>query len=148
MLRDVGRIEVPGAKVTLRMSQGVHSGRFHFFAVGTSHLELLPVGPAWSRLVAMEHAADAGEIVVSPETAALLPSRCLGEAEGAGMLLRARARGPHGEDAADAAAEDARARRSRAACRPPCARTCWPAAERPSTVPSRSPSSASKGRTR
>ena len=29
-------------------------GRFHFFAVGTSHLELLPTGPAWSRLVAME----------------------------------------------------------------------------------------------
>ena len=57
VLRDVGRIEVPGAKVTLRMSQGVHSGRFHFFAVGTSHIEFLPAGPGWSRLVAMEHAA-------------------------------------------------------------------------------------------
>ena len=29
---------------------------FHFFAVGIAHRELLPVGPAWSRPVAMEHA--------------------------------------------------------------------------------------------
>jgi hypothetical protein len=42
VLHDVGRIELPDAKVTLQMSQGVHSGQFHFFAVGTSHLELLP----------------------------------------------------------------------------------------------------------
>ncbi len=82
VLRDVGRIEVPGAKVTLRMSQGVHTGEFHFFAVGTSHVELLPTGPGWSRLVAMEHAAEAGEILLSTETAALLPARCLGQREG------------------------------------------------------------------
>ena len=34
ILRDVGRIEVPGAKVNLRMSQGLHTGPFHFFLVG------------------------------------------------------------------------------------------------------------------
>ncbi len=45
VLREVGRIEVPGAKVTLRMAQGVHSGEFHFFAAGTSHVELLATGP-------------------------------------------------------------------------------------------------------
>ena len=67
VLRTVGRIEVPGAKVTLRMSQGVHSGEFHFFAVGTSHVELLPAGPGWSRLVAMEHAAEAGEFCSAPK---------------------------------------------------------------------------------
>ena len=88
-LRGVGRIEVPGAKVTLRMAQGVHSGSFHFFAVGTTHTELLPTGPGWSRLVAMEHSAAAGEIVVSPETAALLPGRCLGEARRAGRAAAA-----------------------------------------------------------
>ena len=88
VLRDVGRIEVPGAKVTLRMSQGVHTGRFHFFAVGASHLELLPAGPAWSRAVAMEHEAHAGEILISPETAALLPRSCVGETKGPGVLLR------------------------------------------------------------
>ena len=86
-LRDVGRIKMPGAKVTLRMSQGVHSGRFHFFAVGASHRELLPVGPAWSRLAAMEHEAGAGGIVVSPETASVLPSRCLGDVRGPGRRL-------------------------------------------------------------
>src|SRR5215472_1461093 len=52
VLDEVGKIELRDAKVTLQMSQGVHSGHFHFFAVGTSHLELLTTGPAWSRLVA------------------------------------------------------------------------------------------------
>ena len=87
VLRDVGRIDIPGAKVTLRMSQGVHSDRFHFFAVGASHVELLAVGPSWSRLVAMEHNAGVGGILISTETAALLPSRCLGDARGPGRLL-------------------------------------------------------------
>ena len=88
VLRDVGRIDIPGAKVTLRMAQAVHSGEFHFFAVGTSHLELLPTGPGWSRLVAMEQAADAGEILLSTETARLLPVRCLGDRKGTGVLLQ------------------------------------------------------------
>jgi class 3 adenylate cyclase/tetratricopeptide (TPR) repeat protein len=88
VLREVGAIELPGAQAALRMSQGVHSGRFHFFAVGTSHLELLTTGPAWSRLVAMEHAAAADEIVVSAETAAFLPAECLGENKGLGLLLQ------------------------------------------------------------
>jgi class 3 adenylate cyclase len=77
----------PGAKVTLQMSQGLHSGHFHFFAVGSSHLELLPVGPAWSRAVAMERVAQADEILISPETAALLAKECLGEARSPGVLL-------------------------------------------------------------
>jgi len=87
-LHDVGHIEVPDANVTLRMSQSVHTGRFHFFAVGTSRVELLPAGPAWSRAVVLEHEADAGEILLSPETAALLPSSCLGEPKGPGILLQ------------------------------------------------------------
>jgi len=45
ILHDVGTIELPDVTVTLRISQGVHTGRFEFFAVGTSHRELLPVGP-------------------------------------------------------------------------------------------------------
>jgi class 3 adenylate cyclase/tetratricopeptide (TPR) repeat protein len=98
VLREVGRIEVPGAKVTLRMSQGLHSGLFHFFLVGGSHRELLPVGPGWSQTVAMEHDADAGEIVISPEAAALLPGRCLGPSKGRGVLLR-RAPNVSGEQA-------------------------------------------------
>ena len=88
-LDEVGRIELPGAKVTLKMSQGVHTGLFHFFAVGTSHIEMLPTGPAWTRTVAMEHEANAGEILVSAETAALLPKDCLGESRASGVLLQA-----------------------------------------------------------
>ena len=86
-LDDVGRIDLPDAQVTLKMSQGVHSGLFHFFAVGTTHVELLPTGPGWSRLVAMEQAASAGEILLSTETAALLPADCLGATLGPGVLL-------------------------------------------------------------
>jgi class 3 adenylate cyclase/tetratricopeptide (TPR) repeat protein len=86
-LDDVGNIELPDAQVTLRMSQGVHSGQFHFFAVGTSHIELLPTGPGWSRLVAMEQAASAGEILVSTEAGEQLPADCLGAAVGPGVLL-------------------------------------------------------------
>ena len=58
-LRDVGRIDMPGAKTTLRMSQGIHSGNFHFFMAGATHHELVVAGPAWSRVVSMEHVAEA-----------------------------------------------------------------------------------------
>ncbi len=44
-LAEVGRIVVDDATITLRMAQGVHSGRFHFFAVGAAHTELLTAGP-------------------------------------------------------------------------------------------------------
>jgi class 3 adenylate cyclase/predicted ATPase len=88
VLHESGRIELPDAKVTLQMSQGVHSGRFHFFAVGTSHLELVTTGPAWSRLVTLERAAEADEILVSSETGGALPGECVGEPKGPGLLLR------------------------------------------------------------
>src|SRR4030095_16296245 len=87
-LDDVGRIELPGAKVTLQMSQGVHTGTFNFFAVGTSHLEMLPTGPAWTRTVAMEHDAGAGEILISADTAAHLQKECRGEPKASGVLLQ------------------------------------------------------------
>ena len=83
----VGRISLPGAEVTLQMSQGVHSGAFHFFAVGASHVEFLPTGPGWTRLVAMETEATAGEILLSPEAARSLPAGCLGSEKGPGVLL-------------------------------------------------------------
>ncbi|HET9341006.1 MAG TPA: adenylate/guanylate cyclase domain-containing protein, partial [Casimicrobiaceae bacterium] len=86
-LARVGRITLPGAEITLQMSQGVHSGTFHFFAVGGSHTEFLPVGPGWTQLVAMETEASAGEILLSPATAELLPAEARGEPKGAGILL-------------------------------------------------------------
>lgn len=87
VLADVGKIELPDVSVTLRMSQGVHTGRFEFFAVGKSHRELLPVGPGWSRLASIEAMAAADQIVVSADTAAVLPDDCLGDAVETGRLL-------------------------------------------------------------
>ncbi len=87
VLSDIGPVELPDAKVTLKMSQGAHSGHFHFFAVGSFHLELLPVGPAWSRLVAIQRGASPDDIIVSAETAAPLPEECLGAPKGLGLLL-------------------------------------------------------------
>ena len=88
VLAEVGRIDLPDAKVTLRMAQGVHSGSFHFFAVGSSHVELLATGPAWTRLVLMQHGAAADEIVVSAETASALPGECIGDSKEPGRLLK------------------------------------------------------------
>ena len=87
VLREVGVVDLPDARITLQISQGVHSGRFHFFAVGESHIELLTAGPAWTRLVAIEHDADSDEIVVSADTAAALPGGCLGNAKAHGSIL-------------------------------------------------------------
>ena len=94
-LRETGRLPVPGARITLRMSVGVHSGEFHFFLVGESHRELIITGPAASRTVEMEAIADPGEIVVSPEVADFLPRASLGRAKGPGHLLRREPPGVH-----------------------------------------------------
>jgi class 3 adenylate cyclase/tetratricopeptide (TPR) repeat protein len=87
VLRDAGRIELPGVKLQLRMSVGMHTGRYHFFLIGRSHRELVVAGPAWTRTVEMEHDAEAGKILVSPEVAAALPARCIGRSKGPGHLL-------------------------------------------------------------
>lgn len=86
-LPEVSTIDVPGAHVTLRMAQGLHSGNFHFFTVGTSHVEFLPVGPSWSIVAAMEQLADGGEVLASDTTAGLLAEDCLGAAKGHGRLI-------------------------------------------------------------
>src|SRR5690242_8017124 len=86
-LANVGVIVLPGVDVTLRISQGVHTGTFDFFVVGTSHHELLTVGPEWTRLAAAETCAGADQIVVSSQTASLLPKECVGESVASGNLL-------------------------------------------------------------
>ena len=90
-LRRIGRIRAGGSEVVLRMSVGVHSGAYETFLVGASHREYLIAGPAASTVVQMEAAASAGQILVSRETASLLPDRWTGAACGPGVLL-ARAR--------------------------------------------------------
>ena len=86
-LRRIGRLETSAGRVTLRISQGVHTGAFHLFVVGDSHRELVLAGPAVSTTVRMEKAAGAGDIVVSPAAAAALGEAVLGAPKGGGRLL-------------------------------------------------------------
>ena len=86
-LRTVGRIATSAGLVTLRMSVGVHSGKLHCFLVGGSSRELLLTGAGVSEVIAMEHDASAGQILVSPATANALPESCRGEPRGPGVLL-------------------------------------------------------------
>jgi len=86
-LAEAGRISVDNTTISLRMSQGVHSGDFHFFAVGTAHTELLPVGPAWTRLVSIQHGAEPDQIAISADTAACLPAQCVDTGTGGSSLL-------------------------------------------------------------
>ena len=87
-LRVVGRLEVLGHRVNLRMSVGINSGRFDMFLVGGSHRELIVAGPAASSTVAMEAAAEAGEILLGEPTASALSASDLGPAKAGGRLLR------------------------------------------------------------
>ncbi len=105
-LRRVGRITTPAGVVRLGMSVGVHTGRFDVFMVGESHVEPIVTGEAASRVVAMEGAADAGEVVASLETAELLSPALVGEPKGDGRLINdvrveVPASRPGGADAAD-----------------------------------------------
>jgi class 3 adenylate cyclase/tetratricopeptide (TPR) repeat protein len=86
-LPEVSNVEMPDAQVALRMAQAIHSGDFHFFTVGASHVEFLPVGPSWSVVATMEQLADGGEILASAATSSLVPDSCLGDVKGDGRLV-------------------------------------------------------------
>lgn len=99
-MRRIGRLKTSVGLVRLRMSVGIHSGRFHFFLVGHLHRELVLTGPAATVTARMEGIAEAGEVVVSPATAELLPAALIGAPKLEGLLLRA---APHGPPAGPAA---------------------------------------------
>jgi len=90
VLRDVGHTQASAGQVTLRMSVGIHSGRFHFFLVGDPeiHRELIVSGPGASVTAEMESIASAGQIVVSDATAALLHPASIGLRVPGGWVLR------------------------------------------------------------
>jgi len=87
-MRRVGRFRASSGPVALRMSVGIHSGNFDFFLVGGLHRELVIAGPAATRTVEMESTAEAGQVLMSPETASILHERNVGERRGSGYLLR------------------------------------------------------------
>ncbi|MCZ6630764.1 MAG: tetratricopeptide repeat protein [Actinobacteria bacterium] len=70
------------------MSQGVHSGDFHLFLVGSSFRELIMAGSATTHVAEVEGEANAGQIIVSEDTARALPSKNLGAKKTTGRLLR------------------------------------------------------------
>ena len=88
-LRELGRPQTSVGPVTLAMHVGIHADTFDFFLVGESHRELLLTGPGVTRTVEMESGSEAGEILVSDETAPLLPNDVLGEDKNGGRLLAA-----------------------------------------------------------
>jgi class 3 adenylate cyclase/tetratricopeptide (TPR) repeat protein len=98
LMRRVGRLRTSVGPVTLRMSVGVHSGRFDFFLAGSRHHELVVAGPGATVTATMEGIAEAGEIGLSPATAALLDAGLLGPEKGEAILL---ARSPHAAPAFD-----------------------------------------------
>jgi class 3 adenylate cyclase/tetratricopeptide (TPR) repeat protein len=87
-LREARTLPTSVGRVNLRMSVGIHSGTFHLMRVGVSHHELLIIGPDATATTRMEQTADAGEIVISSETADRLPAGAVGDAKGDGRLLR------------------------------------------------------------
>jgi class 3 adenylate cyclase/tetratricopeptide (TPR) repeat protein len=90
-MAEIGKVSTGSGRVVLRMSVGIHSGRFHFFLVGDPaiHRELLISGPAASVCAQVEGVADADEIGLSPEAAALLDPAVVGEPKGDALLLAA-----------------------------------------------------------
>lgn len=93
-MERIGRLRTSAGRATLRMSVGIHSGRFHFFSVGTLHRELVVTGPAASLTAHLETLAEAGEIVVSADTARLVGPEVVGFRKSDGFLIAACPRVP------------------------------------------------------
>jgi class 3 adenylate cyclase/tetratricopeptide (TPR) repeat protein len=89
-LREARTLATSVGRINLRMSVGLHTGDLLLFRVGDVHRELIVTGPVATITTEMEHAADAGEILISEVTAARLPRASVGEAKGPGLLLRGR----------------------------------------------------------
>jgi class 3 adenylate cyclase/tetratricopeptide (TPR) repeat protein len=66
-------IAVPGGKVRLRQSIGLHDGELILVRWDGSWTEVMPVGPAVSAVLASESAANAGQIALSKQLARRLP---------------------------------------------------------------------------
>jgi class 3 adenylate cyclase/tetratricopeptide (TPR) repeat protein len=71
-MRALGRVRTSAGSVTLGASMGVHSGSVLLCLVGDSHREFLITGPTATGVVQMEGAANAGEILISSATHALV----------------------------------------------------------------------------
>ena len=113
MMSSVGEVE-------LRMSTGIYSGTCHFFLVDASHRELVVAGPAATATIGLEDAADAGEVLISPATAAAVgPEWTAGERGGAALLALERSRRFRAADRRGAPPPRRPGWTSSPSCRPP-----------------------------
>jgi class 3 adenylate cyclase/tetratricopeptide (TPR) repeat protein len=85
-IAEAGRAESSVGTVRLSMASGLVSGPCHFFLVGRHHRELIVCGPAASQTLALEDAAAAGEVLVSPRTAEALVGVVAAPRDGAFLL--------------------------------------------------------------
>jgi class 3 adenylate cyclase/tetratricopeptide (TPR) repeat protein len=104
-MRAYRRLRTSAGTVALGASTGIASGPVHAFLVGEEFRTLVVAGPTTSRTLAMEKAAEPGEILLAPETAGALEGRALGEDRAGGRRLRSRPQaaetGPAPSGAAD-----------------------------------------------
>ncbi len=98
-LRARGPVQTDVGQVRLRISQGIHSGRFQIVVAGTSQRELMLVGASATAVTTAEAAAGPGEVLMSIATADAVPPALRGRETSAGVLAR-RPRSPGAMDAA------------------------------------------------
>ncbi|MHC2999871.1 AAA family ATPase [Microbacterium sp. HJ5] len=92
VLAAIGDVHLPAARARLRMSVGVHTGTFELLLTGTDSVSVVLAGAATDRVLELQGAAEAGRILLSAETAALLPPKQSAPedaVDGAFRLLRA-----------------------------------------------------------
>lgn len=83
----VGRVDTSAGRMRIRMSVGVHTGDFHLMLVGRQFRELVVTGPAASATARMERVANAGQVMLSQSTAALLEPHATQAQDDDGFLL-------------------------------------------------------------
>ena len=86
-LRAASKVKRESGAINLRMSVGIDTGPIDLYSVGESHQELIVTGGTATRVVELESAADAGEILVSSSVAAQLPPGAAKRQKGPGRLL-------------------------------------------------------------
>jgi class 3 adenylate cyclase/tetratricopeptide (TPR) repeat protein len=93
-LREAAKMPTSVGPLRLAMSVGLHSGEILLALTGSSHRELVLVGPAATITAETEAAAEAGQIAVSSGTAARLPPEAVAPRADGTLLLTWR-RPPH-----------------------------------------------------
>jgi class 3 adenylate cyclase/tetratricopeptide (TPR) repeat protein len=87
VISEVGRLDTSVGHIRLRMSVAVNSGEVDYLLAGLRHRELVVTGATATATAQLEAEASAGEILLGHETAASLPSGCLGGSLASGTLL-------------------------------------------------------------